>query len=527
MEKYRILEELPKPLLEDIIKGQCIPIIGAGFSLNSDSVNGEKMPLWDELGKKFAYQIKDYSYQNPIDAISAYSYEYSRAKLVEKLREWLLIDSTSPGYAHKSFASVQFKTIITTNFDFLLERAFDTEKRPYHVIVDEDQLSINNEYTTIVKMHGDLNHPNNLVVTEEDYDLFLNKNPLLATYVSNLLISKTPLFIGYSLEDSDFRQLWQIINNRLGFMRRTAYIITLEVSSSEIARYERRGVKVVNLKGKKNNYGRILGDLFNQIKRYWSSSIVRTSTITRAESINELTLPVDSYSRLCFFSITTNLISFYRTYVFPVFEKFGFKPVLAEDIISVGDTILAKITALIERSLFVVVDISNSNWIMHEINLAIEYKKDIIYISEERLSNNIKHKHLIIRPNISEIDFSHKFLLDLEKCMQKISSEYNNKLESEPNRLLEKGEYKAAIISVISLLEIELKKKLEYDLIYKGIRTLIKQAIKKEIISKDSEKIIIDVIKIRNKLVHTDEGISAKNAKKLITDVMAIIRNFI
>jgi len=55
-------------------------------------------------------------------------------------------------------------------------------------------------------MHGDIRHPKRLVVTEPDYDDFLTNYPLIATYLSNLLITKTAVFIGYSLDDPDFRK---------------------------------------------------------------------------------------------------------------------------------------------------------------------------------------------------------------------------------------------------------------------------------------------------------------------------------
>jgi hypothetical protein len=49
-------------------------------------------------------------------------------------------------------------------------------------VVDEEQLSINasNAGTLLLKLHGDLRHPNRLIVSEADYDGFLASYPLLA-----------------------------------------------------------------------------------------------------------------------------------------------------------------------------------------------------------------------------------------------------------------------------------------------------------------------------------------------------------
>lgn len=247
MEKY--IKLLPNPLLDDIIEGRCIPIIGAGFSRNANLPSGLQMPLWNDVGESLRKEMDDYPFTSPLDAISAFCHEFSRANLIERLRSILHIDVAQPGATHLSFCKLQFNTVITTNFDFLLERSYDIIKRPYYPIIDEDQLSISGVFNCVqlLKIHGDLNHPSRVVVTEQDYDVFLEKYPLLCTYIANLLISRTPLFIGYSLEDLDFRQIWQIIGTRLGNLRRAAYALSVGIKSADIARYERRGVKVISL----------------------------------------------------------------------------------------------------------------------------------------------------------------------------------------------------------------------------------------------------------------------------------------
>jgi hypothetical protein len=40
-----------------------------------------------------------------------------------------------------------------------------------------------------------IRYPERLIVTEADYDNFLSNYPLIATYLANQLITKTPVFI--------------------------------------------------------------------------------------------------------------------------------------------------------------------------------------------------------------------------------------------------------------------------------------------------------------------------------------------
>jgi hypothetical protein len=129
----------------------------------------------------------------------------------------LRINDAQPGEAHRAFCSVTFKTVVTTNFDLLLERQYAGLQRPCLPIIDEVQLSLPNPYEgpTLIKLHGGVHHPERLALTEADYDIFLAKYPLFATYLSSLLIANTAVLVGYSLEDPDLRQLLAIIRERL------------------------------------------------------------------------------------------------------------------------------------------------------------------------------------------------------------------------------------------------------------------------------------------------------------------------
>ena len=179
-----------------------------------------------------------------------------------------------------------------------------------------------------------MRHPGRLVVTEGDYDAFLAKYPLMATYLSNQLITKTAILIGYSLDDPDFRQIWKIVADRLGRMRRMAYSVMVDARASDIARFERRGVKVINLPGAKEKYGEILTNTFDELREYMRDNVISVSQVTEEEPLRELLLPRSATTRLCFFSIPLELLSLYRSLVFPMVEEIGFVPVTAVDVVS-------------------------------------------------------------------------------------------------------------------------------------------------------------------------------------------------
>ncbi|MGE5673725.1 MAG: SIR2 family protein [Mycobacterium leprae] len=261
----------PPPLLEDLRRCLVVPFIGAGFSRNARTPPGISVPDFNTIGMELAAQIPGYTYNgNPVDATSEYEFVYGRAQLVQELNRLLLIGVAQPGLAHLAFARLPWRLVITTNFDYLLEEAWDRLNVINRPVMFADQLTIPTPDCgiTLLKIHGDTNHPERMIVTEYDYDTFLDRYALIATYLAAQLITKTALFIGYSLDDYDFRQIWDTIDDRLGGMRRLAYTILVGASPEMISRFERRGVRVINLPGNPANYNQILADVFTQLQPF-------------------------------------------------------------------------------------------------------------------------------------------------------------------------------------------------------------------------------------------------------------------
>lgn len=145
--------------------------------------------------------------------------------MIEKLTELLLTNKINAGSPHKAFCSLPFQSVATTNFDFLLEQGYSLVSRYCRPIIEEEQLSISTENlkdVSLFKIHGDLHHPKRVVATEEDYAGFLNRYPMISTYLANLFISKTIMYIGYSLDDPDLRQIYQLIKDRLGNLKKAS-----------------------------------------------------------------------------------------------------------------------------------------------------------------------------------------------------------------------------------------------------------------------------------------------------------------
>lgn len=118
----KLLKYIPKTLQEDFVDNKVVPFIGAGFSKNAIMLDGTEILDWNGLGCAMAAYIPNYDYTNAIDALSLFESEFSRTKLIEVMAKELKIYSMKPGKVHQAFCALNFETICTTNFDFLIEQ---------------------------------------------------------------------------------------------------------------------------------------------------------------------------------------------------------------------------------------------------------------------------------------------------------------------------------------------------------------------------------------------------------------------
>jgi hypothetical protein len=535
IKKY--LQHFPTPVLEDFVKGRWLPVIGAGMSLNATLPPPAKMPLWAELGKKFADELRDYSPSSILDGISAYEHEYDRARLIERLIEFLHLDTARPGTAHREFCTLPFDIVCTTNFDFLLEKAYDIErqdKRTVHPVVDEDQLSINvgASGTLLLKLHGDTRHPKRLVATEADYDAFLTNYPLLATFLANLLITKTAVFIGYSLDDPDFRQIWQVVTTRLGKMRRTAYAILVGAKPGDIARYERRGVKVVNLPGTRATYGTVLAEAFAELREYRREHAGPTLKPTEEKPLEQFLLPREAMTRLCLFATPLDVLPFYRERIFPLAEEAGFVPVTAADVVDLADSVSAKIDTLIDRAAVVVVDAASTTTQI-ELGLALarlnsETKRllfDVIIVVSDLSQLPSPWPSIWINRSSALYDDS-DFVEEIGKRLFAAGERMGLAQRHEPQRLFSANEFRAAVISAMALLETTLRQRLEIpsrDRVRRpmSMRQLLDYARERQLIEGPEAFLLWN--KIRNDAVHAGRTVTRAEAKMIVDGVDRIV----
>lgn len=100
---------------------------------------------------------------------------------------------------YKLLKKINIEGIITTNWDLLLEKTFPE----FNVFIGQDKLIFNNSIDVgeIYKIHGCISKPNSLVVTENDYEEFHQKNPYLAAKLLTIFMEHPIVFLGYNIGD--------------------------------------------------------------------------------------------------------------------------------------------------------------------------------------------------------------------------------------------------------------------------------------------------------------------------------------
>lgn len=146
------------------------------------------------------------------DMINTYSplkYEiskYLRGKSLENIEEKMEDELTW-------FKKIVIDGVITTNWDLLLDELFNE----FDVFVGQKDLlsSIVQEIAEIYKIHGSISDFNSLILTEEDYDDFNDRNAYLAAKLLTIFIEHPIIFIGYSITDANVRQILKSISHCL------------------------------------------------------------------------------------------------------------------------------------------------------------------------------------------------------------------------------------------------------------------------------------------------------------------------
>lgn len=145
----------------------------------------------------------------------------NRFTFTQFLQKQLNITGKQPQPFHKCIAELVQKnnidTIVTTAYDSLLETYFRESNVPLAVVVNDTGLSFADpNQPTLLKLYGDWERPESLIVTDQDQNALLNgRNQDKSEMMGQIKFSlrrQAVLFVGYDLKDTAVNTLFDSVN---------------------------------------------------------------------------------------------------------------------------------------------------------------------------------------------------------------------------------------------------------------------------------------------------------------------------
>lgn len=289
--------EISSFLKAEILRGNAILFLGAGASIPATSADGKIKGLsGNQLKENLCEEFLGGQGKNK--SLSYISSLITNDAGLTNLHDHIfkLVDILEPTLAHDLIPEFKWKAIITTNYDRVIEKAYDKCKAPLQhlrkIIWDKDPIQkiiSDSNNVPLLKAHGcvtrlyDQQLP--LILSGEDYHKFLNNRESLFNQLREWATTYPIIFCGYSLSDENIRDLIMDVEDA-GKVRPTYIFIDPFIEDYEIRYWSSRRFECL----KTDLYG-FLSQLINQIpegKRKLATVFSeRTTSVTKLIPSND------------------------------------------------------------------------------------------------------------------------------------------------------------------------------------------------------------------------------------------------
>jgi SIR2-like protein len=238
------------------MEGRLVPFVGAGLSRPLG------LPSWDLLIDNIAVQL---GYDPEIYRLNGSKLQLAEYFVAEKgsigpLRSEMdrlfnpsdeaVLASTS----HRLLVEMKLPLIYTTNYDRIIERAFDLRGVACHTIANIDDIgTAPPNVTHVVKFHGSFSDDASLVLTESNYFDRLDFESALDLKLRADTLGKSLLFVGHGLGDINIRYLLHKLHKLRGRMTTgqnrlpSAYLTAFGAGDVQRALLARWDVEIIEL----------------------------------------------------------------------------------------------------------------------------------------------------------------------------------------------------------------------------------------------------------------------------------------
>ncbi|OUP15886.1 hypothetical protein B5F30_04405 [Lactobacillus johnsonii] len=174
-------EESKRIIREAQVNNKLVLFVGAGVSIDSG------MPSWksaiDEVKHRLGIEEDDYL------KIPQYYYDArGKKEYTALMRKIFKYGKPLPiKTVHRKIMQFNASTIITTNYDHLIEQAAEENAEVRQVISCDSDLPYETASKELIKMHGDFEH-DNFVLKEDDYLYYASNFKLIENYIKSRVV---------------------------------------------------------------------------------------------------------------------------------------------------------------------------------------------------------------------------------------------------------------------------------------------------------------------------------------------------
>lgn len=249
-----------------------VVVVGAGLSVNAVG-NDPKPALWWQLAEalrtKLAFDGSDADDAKESDALwlaQLYEERFGRQSLLALLRHKIATDHLAPGPPHDALVAVDWASVVTTNYDDLIERAIERAYRLGTCVSISDDHALasagGRNRVEVIHPHGSFAQSDKLVVTLEDYRALPLKQPGILAKLRQLFLQHPIILVGYGLSDPTFVKLAGWVRDVAGEATRpwvSLHVSPRPVSFARSAYW--RGLRIVHIPASADPGGTIAATL--------------------------------------------------------------------------------------------------------------------------------------------------------------------------------------------------------------------------------------------------------------------------
>ena len=246
------MTDLPRELVRNLQEGRVVLFLGAGASIGAEHPDGDQPPTASELASVLAHRFLGPEFENrPLSQVAELA--ISESDLFE-VQDFVasIFSPFHPADFHKIIPTLKWSALATTNYDLVVERAYDQSDDAIQTPVvfrkngDRIEEKLHGPESLIyLKLHGCITDISDqdvpLILTTDQYVTYRKGRSRLFDRLKDLFYERPFVFVGYSLADFDLRSIMLELTSSIP-ARPRSYLVLPKLSEPEVRFFESKHI---------------------------------------------------------------------------------------------------------------------------------------------------------------------------------------------------------------------------------------------------------------------------------------------